>query len=127
MSWIFSCAICFPLQILSLFAVYVVHYPRIRGKERNTASYAEGCLRAVRDDVYSRHRRYPGPPPGTAHFLGKVLRTLNKRAPSGQRAPRLPILQQHLRAIRSRLDLAGNGRHRALRALWLTCWQGVCR
>lgn len=60
------------------------------------------------------------------HLVKLVLKGLQKRNPSKQEA-RLPILQQHLRAVKARLDLEHSQAHRTLWALWLTQWQGVAR
>lgn len=114
-------------RILGLYAIYVVSFPRIAGKVRNTASYAECSVSAVRDRVYERFGRLPGGASGETRFLRKIYKGLHKLAPSGVRPLRLPILQDALRAVRARLDLEGSGRDRVLWALWLCQWQGVKR
>ena len=114
--------------MLSMFATYVVYQPRVdTSRSTNTAAYAEGCLSAVRNWVYEGHQRYPGPAAAQAHTLKQVLKGLHKIAPSGVYAPRLPIMREHLIAIRSLLDLQGSQRDRVLWAFYLTCWVGVCR
>ena len=114
-------------KIMALYAIYVVHYPRVANKTLNTAAYADCSLSALRDRVYDRFARYPGGQATNCRFLRKVLKGLHKRSPSGKRPVRMPILQHHLRAIRSQLDLANNALHRAYWALWLSQWQGVNR
>lgn len=114
--------------ILAHFACYVVHYPRRGGSTHiNTASYAEGCISAVRAWVSEAYGRRPGPDPAACFTLRQVLRGLHKLSPDGKRAPRLPVLREHLLAIRALLDLEGSQRDRVLWAFYLTCWQGVCR
>jgi len=49
-------------------------------------------------------------------MLALVLKGLRKLYPSGARL-RHPILQQHLRLVRSHFDLAGNQFHRTLSVL----------
>ena len=114
-------------KILALYLIYVVYYPRVAGKEQNTAAYADCSLSALRDRVYDQYSRYPGGQPSQCRFLQKVSRGLHKKSPSGKRPARMPILQHHLRAIRSALDLEDNALHRAYWALWLSQWQGVNR
>lgn len=118
-------------HVLSLFAVFVVHYPRQTKKVKsgglNTAKYAEDCLSAVRAYCYARHGRIPGPEARSARQLSLVLKGLHKRAPSGRRALRSPILQVHLRAIRKLLNLEDSPLDRMIWAFFLTCWQGACR
>jgi hypothetical protein len=115
-------------SLLCLFATYVVYYPRVdTSRSVNTAAYAEGCLSAVRSWVYEGHQRYPGPATADAHTLRHVIKGLHKIAPSGVYTPRLPILREHLLAIRDLLDLVGSQRDRVLWAFYLTCWVGVCR
>jgi len=114
-------------EVLALFATYVVHHPRRNHKLLNTADYAACCLSAVRCWVKDYHRRSPGADPRHSLLLTRALAGLQKLSPSGIREPRAPILQIHMRAIRSRLDLEGNALHRVLWALWTTCWQGVNR
>jgi hypothetical protein len=114
-------------RILCLFAIYVVSFPRVAGKEQNTAAYAECSVSALRERVYERFGRIPGGLPADCRTLRRIMKGLHKRAPSGTRPRRLPILQAALRAVRSRLDLAGSAYDRALWALWLTQWQGVKR
>lgn len=114
--------------VLALFSCYVVHYPRRGGSAHiNTASYAEGCLSAVRAWVSEAYGRRPGPDPAECYTLRQVLRGLHKLSPDGKLAPRLPVLREHLLAIRKLLDLEGSQRDRVLWAFYLTCWQGVCR
>jgi hypothetical protein len=117
--------------ILAHFAIYVVHYPRSAKKalagEKNTAATADKAITAVRDHFRVNLRRTVGGPPDQCWTLKLISRSLHKLAPSGVRAPRLQILQCHLRAIKPLLDLAGNAYHRTLWAFFLTCWQGVCR
>jgi hypothetical protein len=114
-------------KILALYSIYVVYYPRVAGKEQNTAAYADCSLSALRDRVYDRYSRYPGGQASQCRLLQKVSRGLHKKSPSGKRPLRMPILQHHLRAIRSELDLVGNAKHRVYWALWLCQWQGVNR
>ncbi len=113
--------------MLGLYSVYVVSFPRVQGKVTNTAAYAECGLSALRDRVFERHGRIPGGSPGECRFLRKILKSLHKRAPSGARALRRPILQETLRAVRRSLDLKTSALDRAYWALWLTQWQGVKR
>lgn len=113
---------------MSLFATFVVYHPRVETtRSVNTAAYAEGCLSAVRNWVYEGHQRYPGPVAAQAQTLKQVLKGLHKIAPSGVHSPRLPILREHLLAIRTLLNLRGSQRDRMLWAFYLTCWAGVCR
>ena len=114
-------------RMLGLYCVYVVSFPRVAGKSWNTAAYAECSISALRDRVHERHGRIPGGPPGECRFLRKILRGLHKKAPSGARALRRPILQDTLRAVRRFLDLANDAVDRVYWALWLTQWQGVKR
>lgn len=114
-------------RVLALYAMYVVTFPRISGEDHNSANYAECSVSALRDRVYERYCRVPGGPPAECRFLRKVFKSLHKRAPSGERAFRPPVLQDAMRAVRARLDLGGSGYDRVLWALWLTQWQGVKR
>ena len=95
-------------EVLALFATYVVHHPRKNHKLLNAADYAACCLSAVRCWVKDHHRRSPGADPRHSLLLTRALAGLQKLSPSGIREPRAPILQIHMRAIRSRLDLEGN-------------------
>jgi hypothetical protein len=114
--------------ILSLFAVHVWRSPRRRGRgrEHNGGRHCQACVAAVRDWTSVEHHREVAPL-ASSPFLRKTLRGLRRRAPGGHRAPRPPILRQHLAAIRDLLDLAGNQRHRTFFAFILTAWQGVKR
>ena len=80
----------------------------------------------MRDWVYDAHRRIIAPP-DQSPYLCKVLRGLRKRAPSGQAAPRPPIMHHHLLAVRGLLNLRNDARHRAFFTVAVTCWQGVKR
>lgn len=113
---------------LAVFATFVVFYPRQNGKEANTAAYAEKCMASVRSFYAEKWGRRPGLNiTGTStHLMKLVLKGLHKRSPSKQEA-RLPIMQQHLRAVKARMDLEHNQAHKTLWALWLTQWQGVSR
>jgi hypothetical protein len=117
--------------ILAHFSIYVVPYPRQSKKalsgEKNTAASADKAVSAVRDHIRANWDRTPGGPPDQCWTLKLVSKSLHKLAPSGVRAPRLPILQSHLRAVKRHLDLAKSAYHRTLWAFFLTCWQGVCR
>mmetsp|Transcript_11659 Transcript_11659/g.19798 ORF Transcript_11659/g.19798 Transcript_11659/m.19798 type:complete len:168 (+) Transcript_11659:111-614(+) len=117
--------------ILAHFSIYVVHYPRHATKalsgELNTAATAEKAVTAVRNHFRHNLHRTVGGDPARCWTLKLINKSLHKLAPSGVRAPRLPILQCHLRTVKSRLDLVGSAYHRTLWAFFLTCWQGVCR
>ena len=114
-------------RILELFAVYVVNYPRVAGKELNTGETAATNVTGLKHCVEERTGRRPGRPPGENRSLCLTLQGLRKEAPRGERPRPEPILQKHLRAVRALLDLKGNARHRVLWAFWLQCWQTVCR
>ncbi len=82
------------------------------------------CACSLRGNVGRRLERCA---PGFASCqLRLVLRGRRILSPS-RRAPRLPVLQHHLRAVRMHLNLCGDAGHRALWALCLTQWQGVMR
>jgi hypothetical protein len=110
--------------VLELFALYCAHFPRASGKKHNTGDYAGSCVHAVRDYASSVHARPVCTP--IPRGLELTLRGLRKQFPCGQRAPRFPILQHHLRAVLRRLRRS-DPRHRVLRAFYLCCWQLVCR
>lgn len=112
--------------MLALFTIYVVFYPRRRGKKTNRASYAEHCVSSVPSHYAAKRGRKPSldGAGGNTHLVKMVVRALHKRSPT--RLPRLPILQQHLRAIKTRMELKNSQWNRTLWALWLTQWQGVC-
>ena len=112
--------------ILAAYAVWVWRNPRRGKKKFNTGRHCQSCVGAVRDWFHANYRRVIAPAE-TSRFLAQTLKSLRKRAPSGQRAPREPILPHHLDAVRALLDLAGNPRHRVYWAFILTAWQGVKR
>jgi len=118
-------------MILQLFAIYVVHYPRdakmVDAGTLSTGDHAGACVTGLKKSVFDRVGRRPGLPDDESHGLRYTLRSLRKLAPSGTRAPRLPILQLHLNKIRGLLDLKGSQLHRVLWALWTMQWQLVCR
>ena len=55
-------------RVLRLYATYVVSFPRVRGKDYNTAAYAECSLSAIRDRAYERFGRIPGGQPTECRF-----------------------------------------------------------
>lgn len=57
-------------KIMALYAIYVVHYPRVANKTLNTAAYADCSLSTLRDHVYDRIARYPG---GRWTILGQEI------------------------------------------------------
>jgi len=54
-----------------IYAVYVVYYPRVAGKDRNTAAYADYSLTALKDQVNDRYSRYPGGQASQSLFITK--------------------------------------------------------
>lgn len=115
-------------DILSCFATFVVHRPRISRKKRNSATYAKAVVGNVRKHFEEESGRAPGS--DSEHFysrvLGPLFRGLEKFSPIKEQ-PRMPILQQHLRLIRENLNLSGSQQDPTLWALWLTQWQGLLR
>ena len=113
-------------NILELLPIFVCEAPRVHGKPSNSGDYAGGILSGTRYNVYSRHKRDVGTPVAENRGLRDLMRSLRKAYPSVARPPRLPILQDTMRAVLATLD-PNNGRHRVYAALWTTCWQAVCR
>ena len=116
------------LEVLSGFATFVVYFPRSSTGKTNSVDYAESLISTIRTRYALENGRRPGlvhGPRGSC-FLSRVLRGLRRLAPS-IRKPREPVLQQHLRAIKVRLDLCNSQRDRMFWALWLVQWQGVMR
>ena len=110
-------------ETLAAFMAFVIACPRTSNTD-NTASCVLQCISAVRSHYGLFHGRKPGlrEDNRTGGQLRSVIRGFQKTNPSPKQI-RLPILQQHRRAIRRVLELQNNGYHKALWALWLTLWQ----
>lgn len=121
------------IRILAQFATFVVFRSRVARRLQgrlpwNSVTYATQVLASIRTAYALRHGRRPGITEGAQDnsHLVRVLKGLKTLAPL-PKARRLPLLHQHLSAIRQVLDLRTNELHRVLWALWLTKWQAVLR
>lgn len=90
-------------DLLAAFASFFVRYPR-RQTPSNGAVYASQVVSSVRTMYAETIGRRPGNGDDSAQpaRLRAALKGLAKMAPP-KRASRLPVLQQHLRAVRSTL------------------------
>jgi len=102
-------------ELLSGFVAYL--RVRINGKIRPDTIRI--YIRQVQMHYRDENGRFPG-----KRFDGSNTEQLNRAILGVKRTtkpapPRLPIMQQYLRLVKTGLDLENNGRHRALWALWL--------
>ena len=118
------------LDTLSAFAVFIVFFPRVKGRSKGTNSvdYALGVISSVRSHYAAQQGRAPGRSQvaGSDYCFKRVISGLRKIAPHTKNR-KVPLLQHHLRALKRQLDLEGSQRDRVFWALWLTQWQGVLR
>jgi len=115
-------------EILSAFAAYSFSETTKAGRETVLKNTVDRDLNNVKEHLFSKWGRMPGHQQNgkMTMQLTMMLRGIERmqRPPED---PRLPILQQHLRAVKSKLDLKNSKAHRVLWALWLTQWQGSLR
>lgn len=114
-------------DLLCAFMGYIVAFPR-RRKQSNSGLYARQVLSTVLSFYEDRIGRKPGCNAAgrQMHKIRCVAKGLRVLAPASK-SSKVPVLQFHLRAIRSQLDLENNLLHRVCWAAWLMQWQGVLR
>lgn len=115
-------------SILSGFLFYVVTKPRKNNRLYNSCDYARNVCSTIRQYYLTMNGREIGlVNSGYDKLLtGKVIKGLSKFSPQIKQY-RMPILQSHLRLIKSYLDINNKHSDRTVWALWLTQWQGVMR
>jgi len=115
-------------ELLSAFAAYSFRNSCYRTKSSIRSEAVMTDLYHIKQQLLEKFGRVPG-----QQADGRMTTQYNqmiagiKRLQRSPAKPRLPVLQQHLRLVKTVLDLANNKMHRALWALWLTEWQGAMR
>lgn len=115
------------VQLLAVFAIYVVLFPRRKAQSHNSTAHVERAIGAIRGYYQSIHGRIPVKDQlvDYGNLIKRILKRLAKLYSTTNRK-RLPLLASHMREIKKVIDLK-ELEDTTLWSLWLTQWQVVIR